>query len=148
MYQHAYPVRNPMHGTLNIQVSNSEGTVGKCKLFARDCVKGSSLITMLVITVHFLLALASSLPPQILPGAKRATDLDRGRFPAPTPGRETRHGIRRESSPPWPSFSRRPVLPSLSPTGTSGTSLRPTCPISSPGRSPRRPPRSLTHPQI
>ena len=147
MYQHAYPVRNPMHGTLNIQVSNSEGTVGGCKLFARDCVKGSSLITLLVITVHFLLALASSLPPQILPGAKRATDLERGRFPIPDS--RPRNAPRDQAQlKPWPSFSRRPVLPSLNPTGTSGKSLRPTCPISSPGRSPRRPPRSLRHPQI
>ena len=39
------------------QVSNSEGTVGRSKLFARDCVKGSSRITILVISVHFCLPL-------------------------------------------------------------------------------------------
>ena len=68
-----------MHGSLNIQVSNSEGTVGRSKLFARDCVKGSSQITILVISVHFCLPLQAPSPPQNCPGAKRATDLGKGK---------------------------------------------------------------------
>ena len=35
MYQHAYGVRNPMHGTLNIQVSNSASQVGTQISFLR-----------------------------------------------------------------------------------------------------------------
>ena len=77
MYQHDYDMRNPMHGALNIQVSNSKEHVGRKPFCARRrerLSRGHPFDDHL-----YLLALASSLPPtQNGPGAKRATDLGRG----------------------------------------------------------------------